>query len=198
MVGAAAFVRISQAAANNLVGQEQQMRHAATHDFLTGLSNRSVLQDDFAALSREGPFVVACLDLDGFKAVNDVNGHAAGDEVLKTVAARLRLGVRPIDRLFRLGGDEFAIFMPSFSVLEAEVACQRLSQSLASPMRLLNCQAVIGASFGLSEVNSAGSDCDETLRSADAALYRAKSLGRGGVVSTSIPPTRLRLVNRSS
>jgi diguanylate cyclase (GGDEF)-like protein len=198
MVGAAAFVRISQAAASNLVGQEQQMRHAATHDFLTGLSNRSALQDNFAALSREGPFVVACLDLDGFKAVNDVHGHAAGDEVLKTVADRLRSGTRQIDRLFRLGGDEFAIFMPGISVLDAEVACHKLSQSLASPMQLLNCEATVGASFGLSEVNSAGADCDAALRYADAALYQAKSLGRGGVISASIPPARLLRVGRSS
>lgn len=190
LAGAAAFVRISQAAVRNLVGQEQQMRHAATHDFLTGLPNRSVLQGEFDALSREGSLVVACLDLDGFKAVNDLHGHAAGDEVLKTVAARLRSGVRPCDRLFRLGGDEFAIFMPGLSLRDANLACQRLSLSLSRPMRLLDCQATIGASFGVSEVNSAGVDCDAALRSADTALYQAKSLGRGGVISASIQPVR--------
>ncbi|WP_371731733.1 GGDEF domain-containing protein [Shinella sp. AETb1-6] len=99
-------------------------------------------------------------------------------------------GVRPCDRLFRLGGDEFAIFMPGLSVQEANLACQRLSLSLSRPMRLLDCQATIGASFGVSEVNSSGADCDAALRSADTALYQAKALGRGGVISASIQPVR--------
>ncbi|WP_092993868.1 diguanylate cyclase [Rhizobium sp. NFR07] len=175
-------LRISRRAARMLVARERQMRHAATHDFLTGLANRSLLQPTFARLAEKGPLVVACLDLDGFKAVNDTHGHAMGDELLKVVASRLQAGTRDADRLFRLGGDEFAILMPGRTVEQADKACRDLSKSLSRTIGLSRCEVAIAASFGVKSVGSAETTCDAAIGAADAALYHAKSFGRGSVV----------------
>lgn len=181
VVGAVLMIRITQTTAQVLVNRERQMWYAATHDFLTGLANRSLLNTEFSALAEKGTFMVACLDLDGFKAVNDTHGHAVGDELLKVVAARLRAGVRSEDKLFRLGGDEFAIMMPALSATEAADVCRRLSSSLSGKMKLSGCEVSIGASFGISEVTVNATSCEVALKSADAALYCAKSVGRGSV-----------------
>ncbi|AYD04038.1 diguanylate cyclase [Neorhizobium sp. NCHU2750] len=175
-------LRMSRNTARALVARERRMRHAATHDFLTGLANRSLLETEFRELSRKGPLVVACLDLDGFKEVNDTYGHAVGDELLKAVASRLRDKARVTDRLFRLGGDEFAMLMPDMSADRADAICQRLSRSLAKPMDLSKGEISIAASFGLKSVESTDISCDTAFKAADAALYHAKSFGRGSVV----------------
>ncbi|TCR91053.1 diguanylate cyclase (GGDEF)-like protein [Rhizobium sp. BK376] len=185
LAGGFFLVRMSQGTAQMLVSRERQMRHAATHDFLTGIANRSLLAEEFKTLSDAGPLMVVCIDLDGFKGVNDSHGHAMGDELLKVVAARLRSGTREEDRLFRLGGDEFAILMPDLSLAEAEQVCRRLSASLSSPIALPRCNIAIGASFGISEVADKDTTCDAALNAADAMLYQAKSLGRGSVVTAS-------------
>lgn len=188
------IMRVSQAAAKTLLKRERQMRHAATHDFLTGLANRALLKPEFERQVGRGPLVVACLDLDGFKAVNDSHGHAMGDQLLKVVASRLVAGTRDADCLFRLGGDEFAILMPGISLAEAEQICRRLLASLSLPVPLLNCTASVGASFGLKRIENDETTCDTALKAADAALYRAKALGRGCVVTASevdrVPPAR--------
>jgi diguanylate cyclase (GGDEF)-like protein len=175
-------LRVSRRTARMLVTRERQMRHAATHDFLTGLANRSLLQPTFARLTKKGPVTVVCLDLDGFKSVNDTHGHAMGDELLKVVASRLQAGTRDIDRLFRLGGDEFAILMPGMTTEEADKACRDLSKSLSRAIGLSECQVTIAASFGIKFVNGDETTCDAALGAADAALYHAKSFGRGSVV----------------
>ncbi|NLS21336.1 diguanylate cyclase [Rhizobium sp. P40RR-XXII] len=180
--GAVAMIRITQTTAKMLVNRERQMWHAATHDFLTGLANRSLLNSEFMALAERGTFSVVCLDLDGFKAVNDAHGHAVGDELLKVVASRLRAGVRTEDKLFRLGGDEFAIMVPGLSATQAADMCRHLSSSLSGKMKLSGCEVSIGASFGISEVTVNSPGCEVALKSADAALYCAKSAGRGSVV----------------
>ncbi|UWU24263.1 diguanylate cyclase (plasmid) [Rhizobium sp. CB3060] len=185
IAGTVLMIRITQTTAQMLVSRERQMRHAATHDFLTGLANRSLLQPEFTALIEKGPLMVVCLDLDGFKAVNDTRGHAMGDELLKVVAERLRAGIRAEDRLFRLGGDEFAIMMPGLSGVEAAEICRHLSASLSNKMNLPGCEVSIGASFGISEVATNGTSCEAALKGADAALYCAKSTGRGSVVMES-------------
>lgn len=185
VAGGGFLIYISQATAQMLVGREQQMRHAATHDFLTGLANRALLEPEFRMLAEKGPLAVACIDLDGFKAVNDTHGHAAGDELLREVAARLRAGTRKTDRLFRLGGDEFALLMPGIATDEAAQLCRQLAFQLSKPIALPACSATIGASFGISELLDRSTNCDDALKAADAALYRAKAAGRGGVVTAS-------------
>lgn len=176
-------LRVSQSAAQGLVSREQQMRHAATHDFLTGLANRALLEPEFCGQAARGPLTVVCLDLDGFKGVNDTHGHAMGDELLKVVAARLRTGIRDSDRLFRLGGDEFAILMPQTALSDAADTCRRLAASVALPVSLSKATVTIGASFGIHDVTDSATTCDKALQAADAALYKAKSRGRGCVVT---------------
>ena len=182
--GAIFVARISRQAVVSLVEAEKRMRHAAAHDFLTGLSNRTTIEAQFSRLSEIGNVTVVCLDLDGFKAVNDRHGHAAGDEVLRQVAQRLRSSTRHDDIVFRLGGDEFAILMPSTTQVEAELSCRRLSLLLGQPYDLDHIEARIGASFGIDHAGSvSGRSCDEALKRADEALYAAKSIGRGSVVT---------------
>jgi diguanylate cyclase (GGDEF)-like protein len=184
LVGGFLMVRVSQSTARTLVEREKQMRHAATHDFLTGLANRSLLEAEYTTQVAAGALTVVCFDLDGFKAINDSHGHAVGDDLLKVVASRLMSATRDADRLFRLGGDEFAVLMPGISVSDAEAACRRISALLREPMSLAGSVVAIGASFGLSEVEH-GTSCDAALNAADAALYQAKADGRGGVVTAS-------------
>jgi diguanylate cyclase (GGDEF)-like protein len=184
-------LRISRNAARTLLARERRMRHAATHDFLTGLANRALLEPEFRSLSKKGPLAVICLDLDGFKSVNDTYGHAAGDELLKVVASRLRTEMRGADRLFRLGGDEFAIFMPGISATAAEKICRDLSISLSRPIALSKGEVSIGASFGIRLVEKGETSCDTALGAADAALYHAKASHRGSaIISGDIPPAR--------
>ena len=174
-------LRVSRTAAQALVGREKEMRHAATHDFLTGLANRSLLETEYARLTAQGPLSVVCLDLDGFKAVNDTHGHAAGDALLQAVADRLKLATREADRLFRLGGDEFAIFMPGLSARDAMQTCQTLGRIIRQPFDLPACRVRIGASFGIEHVCDAGTSSEAALKAADTALYAVKSARRGGV-----------------
>lgn len=186
IIGSYLVIRTSHSAAQSLLGRERQMRHAATHDFLTGLPNRFLLDSEFVACTSAGVTQVICLDLDGFKGVNDSHGHAVGDELLQVVAERLRSGTRGLDRLFRLGGDEFAIFMPGISTEEAREACQRLSASLAAKFQLQTCEVSIGASFGISQADESVTSCDAALKAADTALYHAKSVKRGSVVISNV------------
>jgi diguanylate cyclase (GGDEF)-like protein len=186
VVGGLFVLRLSQRSVESLVEAEQRMRHAATHDFLTGLANRSVIESEFNRLSATGSLTVAGIDLDGFKSVNDRHGHAAGDELLKQVSDRLSNGARAEDVVFRLGGDEFAILMPSTSEAEAELRCRQISLLLTQPYRLADAEVSIGASFGLGEMRvGTGETCDQLLKRADEALYKAKARGRGSVVRSS-------------
>lgn len=187
LVAGGVFVaRLSQRAAVSLVAAEQNMRYAATHDFLTGLPNRAMLEGEFKRLAVPGDLVVACLDLDGFKGVNDRYGHAAGDELLKQVAERLKANGRENDVAFRLGGDEFVVFMPASSLEGAEWRCRKLSSHLSEPYFVQGAEVVIDASFGLSDIQSnALNTCDQALKQADTALYAAKARGRGTVVTFS-------------
>jgi diguanylate cyclase (GGDEF)-like protein len=182
VLGGVLLVRISQSTARMLVLRERQMAHAATHDFLTGLLNRARLEDTFSAAVKGGPLIVVCLDLDGFKAINDTHGHAVGDSLLQVVAARLQSGTRETDCLFRLGGDEFAILMPDITLEDAEAACHCLAESLSAPVFLPGHRLDIAACFGLAAAHP-GMTCDDTFKVADDALYRAKSLGSGSVIA---------------
>jgi diguanylate cyclase (GGDEF)-like protein len=104
--------------------------------------------------------------------------------LLKAVASRLRAVFGATDRLFRLGGDEFAIMMPVASLLDAQRACRRLSLQLAKPFLLSKCEVSIAASFGVHHVDDRQIDCETALGAADTALYAAKALELGSVVTT--------------
>jgi len=164
---------------------EEQLSYLARHDALTGLPNRILLREHLETVLHRlrwgpGTAAVLCLDLDGFKIVNDSLGHPAGDELLCQVATRLREATRATDLVARLGGDEFAVVQadaeqPTIAATLAE----RLVEALREPFILAGQRRVeIGTSIGVMLANEA-STADELLRSADIALYRAKAAARG-------------------
>jgi diguanylate cyclase (GGDEF)-like protein len=157
---------------------EEEMRHQANHDALTGLANRTLLTSVLKR-STGTERAVLLIDLDDFKTINDSLGHAAGDEVLIEVARRLKSAVREGDLVSRLGGDEFAIILGAgASQSRAVEAAERVSMAIAPPMDLLGRQVAIHASIGIAAAAS-GVELDELLRSADVAMYQAKNAGKG-------------------
>ncbi|HEV2973913.1 MAG TPA: EAL domain-containing protein [Solirubrobacteraceae bacterium] len=166
-----------------------QLRHQALHDALTGLPNRVLALDraqQMLARARRQQIPVAALyvDLDGFKHVNDTFGHAAGDELLRVVAARLRTVVREGDTAARLGGDEFVVLLEGSS-LDAgpELVAERLLEVLGQPYDVsdkLGRQLSVTASVGIA--TGIRATADELLSDADLALYGAKESGRNRYV----------------
>ena len=163
---------------------EAQLEHQAFHDPLTGLANRALFRDRvgqaLAVTQRSGACpTVLFLDLDDFKAVNDSLGHAEGDRLLTTVAARLLNATRGCDTVARLGGDEFAVLLGSTSdAADAVVVAERIVGAVARPVALAAREVRVGASVGVATAD-AGEGTDELLRNADLAMYRAKARGKG-------------------
>ena len=163
---------------------EDQLRHQAFHDPLTGLPNRSLFEDrvrhSVARTRRHGRgMAVLFVDLDDFKTVNDSLGHAAGDELLRQVAQRLNSWVRTSDTVARLGGDEFAVLVeePEHPE-EAQVIAQRINTGMEQPCVIDGHELFVGASVGIAPSES-GSTSEELMRNADTAMYAAKAGGKG-------------------
>lgn len=162
---------------------EMRIAHLLRHDELTSLANRTLLKERLeqalARMQRQGEgFALLCLDLDGFKAVNDTHGHPAGDLLLRSVAARLSGCVRETDTVARLGGDEFAILQTATEREEdAEVLALRVLEAVSAPYDLDGQRAVIGTSIGIAMAPRDGAEMEELLRTADVSLYRAKAEG---------------------
>ena len=158
---------------------EMQLAFMAHHDALTGLPNRTFfherLQQATTQAKRGVPFVLMSLDMNGSKSVNDTLGHAAGDDLLRTVAQRLRACVRESDTVARLGGDEFAIIQTGPKEDgDAVVLAKRLIVALGQPYLLHGQQVTSGCSVGMTMAPRDGSEADDLLKKADMALYRAK------------------------
>jgi diguanylate cyclase (GGDEF)-like protein len=162
---------------------ERQIAHMAEYDTLTDLPNRNLFQRTLTtALDADcsDGLAVFCLDLDGFKAVNDMFGHPVGDELLKQVAGRLLLSVGDQGMVARLGGDEFAIVQHGRPQPDgARALAQMATEALSAPFDLCGNQAVVGASVGIAISPVDASSADELLKCADMALYGAKAAGRG-------------------
>lgn len=163
---------------------ELQLAHQAGHDALTGLFNRSKflerLEDDAPQLVYGATFAVHYVDLDRFKPVNDSFGHAVGDQVLRTVGARLQAVIPPKSIVARLGGDEFAVIQfGSPTIDDASKLAERIVQTLSEPIPVRNALVVVGASVGLAHAPTHGTEAADLLRNADLALYAAKEHGRG-------------------
>ena len=164
----------------------RRIEHLAHHDAVTGLPNRALLTDrveqEIARSVREqAGFALMLFDLDGFKAVNDAWGHAAGDAVLARVAERTRGCIRASDTVGRLGGDEFLAILPGASVEGALAVAEKLRLALSQPYTLPECDALLSASIGVSFFPQHGMDGDALRRVADAALYEAKRAGRNRI-----------------
>jgi diguanylate cyclase (GGDEF)-like protein/PAS domain S-box-containing protein len=163
---------------------EARIAHMAHHDGLTNLPNREFYQDRLRqALDRSKPgkhVAVLCVDLDLFKNVNDSFGHPIGDRLLKQVSERLRSEVHGDNLVARLGGDEFAIVLASdVSPNEASDFADRLIGVLSAHYDIDGSEVVVGASIGIALSPGDGASCEELMRNADMALYRAKSDGGG-------------------
>ncbi len=165
---------------------EQQLRHLAYHDELTGLPNRALFQiltqRAVTEAQRSGGRVgVIFLDLDRFKMVNDSLGHSVGDRLLGAVAARLSAVLPPGAMLARFGGDEFTLLLEALpGPEEASGVSERILAALAAPFELIDQEFYVGASIGISLFPEDGSDAATLIRNADAALYRVKDRGRNG------------------
>ncbi|MDX8357593.1 bifunctional diguanylate cyclase/phosphodiesterase [Sphingopyxis terrae] len=160
---------------------ERHIKHLAVHDALTGLPNRVGLATALADIEAAGEsFALFALDLDRFKAVNDLFGHAAGDAILCRVAAILKDAVRDGDIVARIGGDEFLIVQRNVEdVTASERLAQRIHAGFALEMDISRDPMAVGASIGVAMFPADASDVETLRHNADVALYRAKERGRG-------------------
>ncbi|NET09883.1 MAG: EAL domain-containing protein [Symploca sp. SIO2B6] len=165
---------------------QQQLKHDALHDRLTGLPNRSLLMERLdLALKRtqHNPghsFAVLFLDLDNFKVVNDSLGHLVGDELLLVVARYLTTFISETDIAARLGGDEFVILLENMDDIEGVIGvAERILDTLRSPLKLGDRDVFTSTSIGIVVRTAQHQKADDLLRDADLAMYRAKQNGRG-------------------
>jgi diguanylate cyclase (GGDEF)-like protein/PAS domain S-box-containing protein len=165
---------------------EAEMTRRAFHDVLTSLPNRALFLDRLthrltARAKTSDGFAVLFIDLDNFKVVNDSLGHAAGDELILTIATRLVAVVRPCDTVARLGGDEFTILLDEARNSDyAMKTAKRVLTALAEPVILASRAVHVGASIGIAMSAESGFDGATMLRDADTAMYRAKARGKNG------------------
>lgn len=162
-----------------------QVRHLAHHDPLTGLPNRALLYDRInqmllQARREERPVAALFVDLDYFKDVNDLFGHAAGDLMLQTVAGRLKGCVREADTVARLGGDEFVVVSSLQQAGDAAGVAEKIAAALARPFIIHERELYISASVGISLSPGDGDDVETLIVNADLAMYQAKQEGGGG------------------
>lgn len=196
--------RVIDARTHGLEAANEQLRHIATHDVLTGLPNRALLEDrlqqTLAHASRNAKsFAVLMCDIDRFKLINDSMGPQAGDTFLQSVASRLSGVIRAGDTLARQGGDEFVFVVSSpIDGSEAESVAQRALQLLGSPVRIEGIDIHVSASIGIAIYPRDGERVDTLLGNADAAMYCAKQRGSNRVEQFTpemrgATPNRLRL-----
>jgi len=156
---------------------EAELLHRAQHDPLTGLANRSLLDQriDDALIRQVRPSCLLFVDLDGFKAVNDRHGHAIGDQLLQQLARRLTALLRPQDVCARLGGDEFVVLCVDTEPHQAEAIAERLRAAVAEPFTIEGLAITITAAIGVSASDvTTAIDPAHLLRQADERMYEAK------------------------
>lgn len=172
---------------------EQEIRHRASHDDLTGLCNRAHLVTQLGErLASDSPDGLALfyLDLDGFKQVNDTFGHAAGDRLLQLVSEEIKATVRAGDVSARLGGDEFVVLADGLDATAALALGRSLSERIARSYAVNGHDCVIGVSVGIALAPAQGRDATSLLAAADAALYTAKGRSAPAVVMAGEPIAR--------
>jgi diguanylate cyclase (GGDEF)-like protein len=162
--------------------QYEEMQFLAEHDPLTRLYNRRAFterleHESSRAVRYSHPLALVLCDLNGFKALNDAHGHAAGDAALEQIGAVLTGGLRRADAAYRIGGDEFALLLPETSAEDAAAVAERVSTAMSAAFT--GNMAGLGASFGVAVCPNDGVSPEELFRSADAAMYAAKRPGEG-------------------
>jgi diguanylate cyclase (GGDEF)-like protein/PAS domain S-box-containing protein len=163
---------------------EEQVRHLANHDPLTGLPNRRLLMDRMMqafsnARRHEDQVAIMVIDLDDFKRINDIHGHKVGDRVLQVISGRLRTTVRQADTVARMGGDEFVIILPELQKRDAAARiAEKVQHATARPINVDGVSFQVRASIGLAVFPHDGEDVEALLKCADVAMYRAKDEGR--------------------
>jgi len=162
----------------------EQMSYVASHDYLTGLPNRSLLNDRMAqsiafAQRHSKKVALMFMDLDHFKHINDSLGHAVGDELLKSIAQRLQACVRHSDTVCRQGGDEFVVLLNEVEeVHDAVVTAEKIIEAMGLPHLVSGSQLNVTFSIGISIYPDDGKDLETVARKADTAMYQAKEKGR--------------------
>jgi diguanylate cyclase (GGDEF)-like protein/PAS domain S-box-containing protein len=164
---------------------EQALAHQALHDSLTGLPNRALLNDrlahGLAASRRRGAQLgVVFIDVDQFKLVNDSFGHTSGDNLLRETAERVAQAIRPGDTVARVGGDEFVVVCDDVSILEVEQIAERVLESVRRPCLIDGQEMKVTASLGIA-ISDLATTPESLIRDSDAAMYRAKDLGRARI-----------------
>ncbi|MRW91240.1 EAL domain-containing protein [Duganella sp. FT80W] len=169
-----------------IIDYQAQLEHQANHDALTGLPNRALLNDRMAqAVTFSQRFNhslwLLFIDLDNFKLINDSLGHAAGDQLLCTIATRLLACANEGDTVARLGGDEFLLLLPVADQRPMAGLLQLVQEAVAAPVMLERQQVTVTCSIGISVYPDDGADPEQLLKHADIAMYRAKEAGRNQV-----------------
>jgi len=179
------YVEKLESAGRELEESREHFRHAAFHDALTGLPNRSLFTDHLRVALRRAHqnekylFGVLFLDLDRFKNINDSLGHPCGDELLKLVARRLEMCIRQTDMVARFGGDEFAILLDAIQdASDAVRVAEKVQQVISEPFKLASHEAITTASIGVALSTSGYTEAEDIIRDADTAMYRAKDRGK--------------------
>ncbi|MGH8325216.1 MAG: putative bifunctional diguanylate cyclase/phosphodiesterase, partial [Steroidobacteraceae bacterium] len=182
-----ALENVVAARTETLEAANRQLRHLATHDALTGLPNRVLLDDRLAqAIAHAGrdsqPCALLVVDLDRFKQINDSLGHRTGDAVLNEVARRLTTVVRDIDTVARTGGDEFIVVVSPTTVGEdVSAIAQRINDTVRQPMPMCGVELHVTASVGIALYPTHAQSAESLIARADGAMYCAKQRGRNTV-----------------
>lgn len=179
------YVDKLESAGRELEESREHFRHAAFHDALTGLPNRSLFTDHLRVALRRAHqnekylFGVLFLDLDRFKNINDSLGHPCGDELLILVARRLEACIRQTDMVARFGGDEFAILLDAIQdTSDAVRIAEKVQQAISAPFKLASHEAITTGSIGIALSTSGYAEAEDIIRDADTAMYRAKDRGK--------------------
>lgn len=177
------FLSLALAASGRQQAQDQ-LRHLANFDRLTGLPNRAMFHDRLShALTKaqrsNREIALLFVDVDRFKSINDSLGHHSGDRVLRSIAKRLMRCVRKSDTVARLGGDEFTVILDDLDGLDTVISiCERILETIAEPLVLSENEVTLTCSIGIAHYPNDGTDADVLLQNADTAMYRVKKTGR--------------------
>lgn len=178
---------LSSKISKQLDEKNDQLKHMALHDNLTGLPNRKLLNDRLSQLFLQSQrenlvFALFLIDLDRFKEINDTLGHQFGDELLKMVSTRLMSSIRDKDSISRLGGDEFAVLLPQTNHHGSKLCAERILNAMDAPFCINNISTESKASIGIALFPEHGDTVDELMQHADIAMYQAKKSQSGFAV----------------